>query len=376
MVLPNPCPLSYGVDFGTVRLGPFDPKSILYWAERAGSAYPVKLAAWSGSFCIQRQRFFTKLIDWESPSARIHAIRKKWGELMAKASILDSYYQSLYRHHLREIPTIVRRHLQIYESAGMMSVDIDELLATPFSQNVGLFSWKRRGEQRGWALMGFPGFQLNYPPANLASECEDWITSDLNYTKGTEYALKPSIDSYCDFLLRAQKHYESGRLDDAFLHFMISLDLLLGEENNSADSVSTRVAILVHRQFDQPREKLVAEVKALYRQRSKYVHDGQQIDSQSVESIDRICCEVLWTVLAAAGANRSIDLDSWLKQIEYIGASLEVAKDIDQSVFTLAGIPQKGHERNPPSKIVHRTDRSSFIPYESAFNRTKLTLMP
>jgi hypothetical protein len=75
-------------------------------------------------------------------------------------------------------------------------------------------------------------------------------------------------------MARAKRHLIDGRKDEGFLHFMIGLDLVLGEKQQSTAKVSRRAAALVHNRFGVSFADQEARLRKLYDIRSRYVHQG------------------------------------------------------------------------------------------------------
>ncbi len=294
-----------------------------------------------------------KLITWDELDVGARLIAK-WGSEIATASIMDFYYQAVSLHYSRQIPEMVKDHLLIHESGALVHIEIDSLLSSFMAHHIGLFHWKGSAGHRGWALLSAGTvFHMNFCPPKLFSTCENWLSNEFGFKVLS--ACKPlhtAITSYCRFLQRAQTHRLHGRSDEAFLHFVIALDLLLGLEGRSSDSVCLRAAILVHRQLERSFQAQISQLKRLYDHRSKYVHEGKPVNENDLLEIEKICTEVLWDLLATSASCRFNDIDAWLKQIDFIASAMKASRELPENEFQTLGIPPMGHTRIPPNRII------------------------
>ena len=352
VVLPTRPEDGYGIQMGEFWLRAFDPKKILYWAHRGGCSYPIDLHQLRGCISLERTPIDTKLINWdELPDiARMIA---KWGKEIAIASIMDVYYQAVAWHYSRQIPAMIKNYLLIHESGALFHLCIDSILSSFMARHIGLFHWEGSVGHRCWALLNHGNVvHMNFCPPRLFSACEKWLSDEFGFhALSTSKPLDSAITSYCRFLQRAQTHRLHGRPDEAFLHFVIALDLLLGLEGRSSDSVCLRAAILVHRQLERPFDEQISKLKRLYNRRSKYVHEGKGANEDDLLEIEKICTEILWDLLATSASCQFNNIDAWLKQIDFIASAMKASREIPDTEFQSVGIPTIGRKRIPPNRI-------------------------
>jgi len=156
-----------------------------------------------------------------------------------------------------------------------------------------------------------------------------------------------TVANYCRFLRRARRHIETGHRDEAFLHFVIALDLLFGLDGNSAESVSRRSAMVVYRALGNSLFEQHALIKRLYDARSKYVHEGTPPSAAQLNAIAGVCREVLWALLrtqqeSMKGTTRAARSEEWLRHLDYLFAAIEAGKPPSESEFSEAGIAMAG----------------------------------
>lgn len=352
VVVPNRPQHDYRIQIGEFSLRAFDPKKLLYWAQRGCCSYPIDLHRLTGCLALERTPIDIKLINWDElpGSARMVV---EWGKEIAIASIMDIYYQSVAWHYSQQIPALVKDHLLVLESGALVHIDIDSYLSSVLAHHIGLFHWKGSVGHRCWALLNSRSVScVNFFPPSLFSSCEKWLRDEFGFhTLSASKPLDSAIESYCRFLQRAQTHRLQGRPDEAFLHFVIALDLLLGLEGRSSESVCLRAAILVHRQLERSLDAQISQLKRLYDRRSKYVHEGKRASENDLLEIEQICTEVLWDLLATSASCRFNDIDTWLKQIDFIASAMKASREIPDTEFQSVGIPKMGCKRIPPNRI-------------------------
>jgi hypothetical protein len=189
----------------------------------------------------------------------------------------------------------IKEDLVVYEGVALMHVAVDELLGSLFADRLCLFHWRGTSGHRSWALLGRQTvLHTNLYPMALYSECVAWLENELGFRKlSGARPLDATIRTYSRFLQRAHKRRLNGRRDEAFVHFVIALDLLLGLEGRSSESVCQRAGLLVHRQLGNQFEVQITVLKRLYDRRSKYVHEGKPASNDDLREVERICTEIL-----------------------------------------------------------------------------------
>ena len=235
----------------------------------------------------------------------------------------------------------------------MLWIGIDTLLDALFLKTVSYFVWKTASGTVGWATFSDKsGLHVNFPPQEGVQSCREWLSTELGFTGLSDSnPLDRGIRTYCRFLQRAHGHRFDGRPDEAFLHFAIALDLLLGSEGRSSDSVAQRVALIVYRQTRATLEEAMQRLKRLYAVRSKYVHEGRSVSPTDLRDIETACTEVLWALLSVSSHAKITDVEEWIRRIDYLFSGVRAGMTLPEFDFQLAGIPPVGHARQPPLRV-------------------------
>jgi hypothetical protein len=156
--------------------------------------------------------------------------------------------------------------------------------------------------------------------------------------------LPPPLKNYALFLSKANRYVEDGFRDEAFVHYVIALELLFGERTRTNESVSRRAAALVFRPFSLSIVAAEKKVGKLYDARSRYVHEGAAIDPKLLVDVKGVCEQVLWALLRClALRGRGEDLmRAWTKDLDYLYSALVANKDVSEKDMQSCGILSAG----------------------------------
>lgn len=167
------------------------------------------------------------------------------------------------------------------------------------------------------------------------------LQDEFNLTEIGPSMIHQTLKSFSSFISKAKIRQWDGNLDEAFLHFMISLDLLLGGSDRLSESVSRRVAVLIGPNSQEGFSNQTQVMRRLYRERSKYVHEGVSPQENSLSEIEEICKGVLLCILHLQkdeDTRAGIDVSEWITNIDLIGATLEAGREPERELLESCGI--------------------------------------
>jgi len=352
VVLPNDCSADYLVELGPVSLKRFDPKPFLYWAERGGSAFGIDLTKLSRNICLERRLLDVRILDYREIPGIDRAV-EGLGLALINDVLLDNYYQEVARCHFESIPSQVREQLIVLEAGAFVSVDTDALTTSMFSTRVALFSWQSGGRVLTWALLGHQSVvHMNQVPPQFFEGASAWLDKCVGFR-----ALDPNrpfdrgVRSYCRFLQKAQRQRMDWQFDESFLHFVVALDLVFGTQGRSSASLASRVATIVYRPINVPLPEAVKRLRSLYDKRSKYVHEGLSPTADDLDSVERVCLEVLWALLTVSASGHTDSIDDWLRELDLVHATIEAGRDPRDEDYELVGIRSPEAWEEPPNHV-------------------------
>jgi len=331
--------------FGNVRYELFDPNNILYWINKGQlkSAYPIDIRQLRGRICFRRQPRAASIIDftWFERGSRISK-----REMLLKNAFIDQYYNEVFRCLVPLLQQDVLDCFQLLEAVAIVYFDDKIFHSFPDALDLGFFMWDRKTTWAVCHVRGPAPVEKIVAPKALQPQI-DRLEKDYGFKKMIkESGFGHSIQVYVRLLQRAQRHWHQERSDEAFLHFMIGLDMLFGVDGSNVESVTKRVAVLVHRQIGESFDNQVKVLKKLYTKRSAYVHRGagiSQLDGLIV--IEEICVQVLWCLLTARKSGRIVDLSDYLKKIDHLVSALLAEFPIGEEQYQILGISGVGENR-------------------------------
>jgi hypothetical protein len=167
------------------------------------------------------------------------------------------------------------------------------------------------------------------------------LNKEYNLSTLSEISIHRVIKNYVSFVAKAKRYILDNHQDDAFLHFVIALDLVFGIEGQSTESVASRVAVLTYHKFNKTYVEQQRTLKDIYSKRSKYVHNGKSVNRESVKQVELICSEVLYCLLRLQKDEKNranIELDKWLKDLDFIVAAFDSGRVSLPDLLTECGI--------------------------------------
>lgn len=307
---------------GSFRIGPPDTIRVRQLVEdRALSGLPWDISQrWSLGYAVEREPLEVLCADWSR-------LRETSHELLRP--VLDDYYSAIAEAHAADFERELQEELALLTASGAGDVHpglYSKLRSRRPIDFVGVFTWAECAGDRaqyGWAVATSTAETL------LSSRLDEtvdtfhrWLEEEFGYERDSHHPLDETIKSYARFLVRALRHEQAGSQDEAFLHRIIALDLVLGSQGSSSASVSSRVAAITHAPLGAPSyPDEQKRIKQLYDARSRYVHEGKSPPLEQRTQAAEVCREVLWSLLRLRGTISSETpeaLGIWHRRLDYL----------------------------------------------------------
>jgi hypothetical protein len=357
-VSPTPPPIAdVRADYGTIKVEPFDPTKLKYWAERGGARWPIAPEDLRGHAAFVSQRHRVTLIN----TARLpgaERLLKNWsGDAQ---SLVDPYFQSVsdvLQDHLR---TDTAQRLSLVEAAGIAAFDFSSIVQ--WSWGIHLFTWtsSRDANAGCWAIFRSPSLNMNTPPARTWQDARQWLLSEfgVDNLSDRDRPIDVAAQTFAGLMQDARAHYGDGRVREAFLYFVIALDHLLGEDGRSVATVADRTSVLTHRIRSKTFADEVACVRRVYDARSRLVHRGSPVTEEDIREADALACGVLWAITRVT-ANEELDTrDAWVKRIDSLAHLLRGDPDVVTDERLVAVGVVSGFRAGPPPPMLR--DRAAL----------------
>ena len=335
-VLPGDPPENFEFRLGPFTFGPLDTERLGYRCERARSdAYKRMAEQLRNALAVTRDVQAVKVLPWVDLT-KTHSYQEP------AYILLDEYFACLHTKLFDEFWSELAREQELPVAAGAPYIDERKLRGAFGIQPWAVFlkTGRRMG---GWVVPGavvsfsfdFCGADRRFP--EIAARLRD----DFDVQSLGDSEVHRTLSTYTRFIFRAHRHEFDGNQDEAFLHFVISLDLLLSEGDELSKTVMRRAACLVHRPLSMSFERACRHVRGLYDARSKYVHEGRAVKSEALEQVKAVAREVLWCLMRAQRATDSRDsgfVARWLKRIDHLCSAFEIDESPPGDEWARVGI--------------------------------------
>ena len=233
--------------------------------EERGSTFQGKL-----SLCRDSRRITVLEIGHELPKA-------SGGNASDKIlyRVVDSYYSEVARAEQSQFVADLESQQAVYGAAGMVTFRPDILTQTEgFTAWITIFT--RDEKQHGWVTGGRTVMQIPLPYPQELDAARKGLERNLGLHDWQKQPLDPSIQTFCHYFNAARDHYGDGRTEEAVLHLVFALEMLLGglSYDSSSRDVVERVACLVCSSTKRAFNEIVDCVRGCYNVRNRYVHGG------------------------------------------------------------------------------------------------------
>lgn len=259
--------------FGDFVYGRVDLERLRACCERAGSDYfELYGQRWSKRRGVQRSYREVLALNHNGMAAGYQFNRRDADNL---SRIVGEYYGAIAHEERRHFMIDLDRQQAVYGAAGLGAIPSDTLRRS-LTHWVVVFT--RRARRQGWVI---PEQQfltvVSTEPMALSNGLIE-VRSQLRVEDWGRRPLDSIVQRFCEYRSAAEAFERDGMLEEALLHSIFGLDLLLGGEAQEALTVvlSERVAILVHVALGCSIPGMIKFIRDSYNMRSGYAHRGQR----------------------------------------------------------------------------------------------------
>lgn len=261
--------------------------------------------------------------------------------------LTESYYGMLTHLDRASFLADLRSQQVPFAAAGLGF--IDGPLLNSLVHWITIISRDQRG--RGWVRPDLWKPTVRIPSPNALRKLMQEIERSLRLEDWGQRALDDAIATYSDYLVRARRAEDEGRLDEALLYTVFGLDYLLGGASGRelAKLLAARVSVLTHATIDMDIHRVRSFVKDCYAIRSAYAHRGQQSSMNALNGLSlRERCELLARVARAVLGSAYIVRrrswctgsdahGTWLKRMDVLSAQLDAGYELRTDELTDIG---------------------------------------
>jgi hypothetical protein len=322
---------------GKLREEKLREEKLIYRCRKVGCDYFDRYPKnFEDRFAIEGEPISVMTIDW---SIIMRYFKISHSEILTL--LVDYYFEVLTLNLQDRFRQEFRSAQDVLVVAGASYFDLDDFKI--WNKVIFIAIYQKIGnDDSGYFCPFETGIAIIFPPAHQDVPAKSLeLKEKYNFTGLDGCEIHQSIGTYCRFVAKAKTYENGNRIDEAFLHYVIALDLLFGEKDASIQNVSKRTALVVSRALGEDFETMVKRIKEIYGKRSKYVHSGNSVSDQDIEQIRPIIEKVFLCLLRLQSikANRSKGfVESWLKNLDYLIAAKEAGRQIEDKEFILAGL--------------------------------------
>ncbi len=351
VVLPGRPRTGFALQLGEFHLGALDLDRFLRWsAEDGASFFPQYTGQLRGMLAIERDPvsapFFEAMVFAEE--ARLETA----AEVDLGGLLLDNYFQVTAEAHFAAFwDRLQEVQLPLLATAGP-HLDVEILHQIEGRRMISCIRKVGPGG-RGWVVPMVVSATF-FDPRRLDLEVNrevDRLRSRFGFDPWAA-PLSPfdhALHTFLEFVAIGRKHQLQHRPREAFLHFVIALDLFFGASERVGATVAARVALVTHRAQGRSLPEQVATAKAVYGARSKYVHEGRSPEAAVVAAADALVAEVLEVALRARQHNdATFSAERWLKTIDYVTSALDAGRPVDDGDWRALGVAPGGSDPTAP----------------------------
>lgn len=329
-----------GFSFGDFKFGVLDERTFEYRCKKATTDYyELYKDSLKGNISLERDFYDVNIIAW-AHFAHVYSIKSSGFQeavLTCYELLSDLFFDDFW------VDFVEQQSLQL--AMGIKYIDPEPFKKNISAEKISIFSQIAAFNR----LVGYLVPIAQYGRHVTVSVYLDDDIKSLNKKLKDQYRfenfnsskLHQTIESYVQFIAKARIYLEENRINEAFLNFVIALDLLLGENNMSTKSVSTRAAILTYKSFEVPFSTQKKLLQDIYSIRSKYVHAGFDVPAEILDDTVRVCTSVLIALFEVQASDQALDFNSWIKKLDFAVSGIEAEISVDDAVLTSIGVANR-----------------------------------
>ncbi|MEQ8678077.1 MAG: HEPN domain-containing protein [Aggregatilineales bacterium] len=291
-----------------------------------------------GNMTITRHMPDIQLIDWV-PLLNKH-IEKNIPSWVVSGWAVDTYYNKvnelLFEMFFEEM--LKYQHLTI--ALGSQYIDPDNYRNQKDVITIVANEYSRIGNNKPKGLLS-SRLHLNLkfidPAIFDIPSYNEQLKEKYNFTDYKDTPLHHTLQTYSQFIARAKILEDKHKPSEAFLQYVIALELVFAGKETISPTIAKRVAAITCKQTNCDFEFLRHRIREDYRLRSFYVHEGQSISSEQLASIAEICHYVLHAILYLQQAFPQISVDTWMENIDLLASKLSNSEQPDDELFRSCG---------------------------------------
>ncbi len=298
-----------------------------------------------GRYSISREISDIVLINLKGYERKGSFSRHKDDEFIF-GQLMDVYFAELSKILFDRFLLNLPDELAILTSRHDVIIPSYFLRFVPEASRITFFAFEMDHKAKGYVLpVGQGYYQVENEALRWLTEYSDTLNKQFGLSNLEDSYIYNELSLFAKFVAKAKRFLDDNNIDDAFIHFVIALDLLLGEKGKSMATVSKRAAVVNYWNSNHRHQKhrgnfryfkLRKDVEDLYALRSNYVHKGESVSYDSVELAEMMCEHVLLVLLHLQNVTRSeakFNIRSWFKRLDAIASMFAADMEVVDKYF-------------------------------------------
>lgn len=331
--------------FGDYSFGRLNAHRLEHVCEHAGSDYFQKYGSeFKNCTAAMRRMKNIKILDFNGSRLALRNYVQQQQELGHR--LLDDIHSDIAEGYWEQFRSDMVRQQAVMSAAGVGGVSPKVFWQLQImGKFVAVFSRELPG--RGWVVPNTSAVHMTRANPTAMDKARSQVSALLHLDDWGKFGLDDSIQLYCEYLQAAAEHKEEGRVEEALLHTVFALDLLLGGEAEEplTTLLADRVGLLSHRSLEMNATDVIKFVKDTYSMRSRYVHRGERgrlsLPKPGMTLLERYellqkCSAVIFAAVCwARHQSWCHERDNWLARLDVLRAKNNAGDSIDEEVKQL-----------------------------------------
>lgn len=273
-------------------------------------------------------------------------------------NLAEEYFSVLARCEQKLFLIELDKQQSVYCAAGIGAISSNSLLhMESFNQWISVFTFSNNRD--GWVspIQTYPLITTVEPAAYAAGRNE--VINGLQLKDWNKLPLDNYLQQFSEYIMVAQGFAGEMRLEEAFLHYIFGLDVLLGGEAGESltEILAGRVAVICHKILGKPQDEIFKSIKFYYSLRSGYAHRGEKGRLETALPRDKrfadllVDLEKICKIIFAAGCaarlkpwssqvNEKEARSNWISRIDIILTKQDAAMPISREEISDIGIDE------------------------------------
>lgn len=313
------------ISLGGFSLGPLDRRDLYQKARSLGCKLePVYYKTLlDRQYNIERAAVDAVVVDI------VRLCKEFWVSDVDAGPLLDDYYQLLSAVWFDDFYAELRLLQVLPMALGSAWIEVERLQELTHTSRFCLFHCINGDKTMGHGTPLALGSALLSMGAHEGLAAMQQVLADpFAYAVDADSELHGQLRRYAEFLAVAKERRAVGRPEEALLHLVIGLDMLLIGPNDTSACLKQRAALLTYTAAGCSFAEQLRRCATVYQARCDYVHQGKSVDEQTVDDAEGIAREILLCLLRRArdgGAATGEFLRPWWHAIDQFAGLAERA---------------------------------------------------